>query len=257
VAAVPREHTVGEVARLSGVTVRTLHHYDRIGLLRPTRRTEAGYRLYDRAALARLQQVLVYRDLGLGLAEITQIMNDPDFDRAAALREQRRLLARDSDRIRRMIGAIDDAICAEERGTSMQPEEMFEVFGEFDVAGHGAEAADRWPGEAYDESRRRTSRYGKDQWLQIREEGQEIGERFAEALAAGTPPGHPEAMDLAEHHRLHIDRWFYPCSPDMHRVLGGLYVQDERFAAYWDAFAEGLASFVGNAIAANAARQSA
>jgi hypothetical protein len=201
--------------------------------------------------------VLVYRGLGLGLAEIAQIMNDPSFDRTAALREQRRLLVRESDRIHRMIGAVDDAICAEERGTTMQPEEMFEVFGEFDVARHDAEAAERWPGEAYDESQRRTSRYGKDQWLQIRDEGQEIGRRFAEALAAGTPPSHPDVMELAERHRRHIDRWFYPCSPEMHMGLGELYVQDERFAAYWDSFAEGLAPFVRDVIAANAARQPA
>jgi DNA-binding transcriptional MerR regulator len=249
--------TVSEVARLSGVTVRTLHHYDQIGLLVPNDRNEAGYRLYDAADLARLQQILLYRRLGLGLTEIRRIMSEPDFDRVTALQEQRRKMEVEATRLQRMIGAVDQAIRAGEEGTTMNPEEMFEVFGDFDVAAHDAEAAERWPGDASDESKRRTARYSKEHWLVIRGEERGIAERLAAALASGSPADHADVAAIAEEHRLHIDRWYYPCSPEMHRGLGELYVRDERFAAYWDAYAEGLARYVCDAIAANTGGESA
>lgn len=249
--------TVGEVARLSGVTVRTLHHYDRTGLLKPSARSDAGYRLYSRSDLARLQQVLLYRRLGLGLADIGRIIGDPGFDRAAVLEEQRRLLQREAVRVRALIDAVEDAIAAEERGVLMDPQELFEVFGDFDPAAYQAEAAERWPRSGYDESRRRTARYGREQWQTITAEAREIGERFAAGLAGGMPSDHPEMLAAAESHRRHIDRWFYPCSRTVHRGLGDLYVQDPRFTAYWEGFAPGLAPYVRNAFAANAARADA
>ena len=135
----------------------------------------------------------------------------------------------------------------------MSPEDMFEVFGDFDPSEHAGEVEQRWSGPLLDESRRRTSRYRKEDWSAISAEGGDLLGRFAEAKRAGEAPDGVVATGLAEEHRLHIDRWFYPCSHEQHRNLGGLYVADDRFAAYWDGAEDGLSGYVRASIEANAA----
>ena len=129
---------VGEVAELAHVSVRTLHHYDRIGLLRPSGRTEAGYRLYTARDLERLQTVLLYKELGFGLGEIRDLLAEPGFDRREALRAQRAQLARRSARIDAMLALIDRTLAAMDEGIPMERSDMFEVFGDFDPAEHEA-----------------------------------------------------------------------------------------------------------------------
>ena len=137
----------------------------------------------------------------------------------------------------------------------MNKEEMFEVFGDHDPAEFEDEAKERWGDtDLYEESRRRTKAYGKDQWKEAGAEGQAIGEKFAELLATGADATGDAAMDLAEQHRQHISRWFYPCSFEVHTGLGEMYVADARFAKYWDDFGPGLALLVRDAIGANAKR---
>ena len=247
-------YTIGEVARLAGITIRTLHHYDEIGLLSPGDRTDAGYRVYDDADLARLQQVLFYRELGFGLDEIARVMSVEMFDRRRALDEQRELLRRKVRRLEKMIGAVETAITADETGTAMDKEEMFGVFGDFDPTEYEAEVKERWGDtDAYKESARRTKKYTKQDWLAIKGEGEPIVTGLAAALRAGTPADDPSVTALAEAHRLQIDKWFYPCSPAFHASLGEMYVADPRFTAFWDQFEAGLAAFVRDAFAANAA----
>ncbi len=249
-------HTIGEVARLAGVTVRTLHHYDEIGLLEPGDRTPSGYRVYDRDDLRRLQQILFYRELGFGLEEIARVMTADGFDRRRALEDQRELVRRKVRRLEKMIAAIDDAIVSEETGIAMTTDEMFEVFGDFDPTEYEEEVKERWGDtDAYRESARRTKRYTKDDWMAIKAEGEPIVAGLAAAFRAGTPADDPSVLDLADAHRLQIDRWFYPCSREMHASLGEMYVADPRFTAYWDRFEAGLAGFVRDAFAANAARR--
>ena len=249
-------YTIGEVARLAGVTIRTLRHYDEIGLLRPGDRTNAGYRLYDDGDLARLQQVLFYRELGFGLEGISRVMGADEFDRRAALVAQRELLRRKARRFERMLEAVEVAITAEETGIGMNKEEMFEVFGDFDPAEYEDEVKARWGDtEAYRESAIRTKRYTKGDWLKIKQEGEPVVSGLAAALRAGTPADNPLVMDLAEAHRLQIDKWFYPCSPELHASLGEMYVADPRFTAYWDQFEVGLAAYVNDAFMANALRE--
>jgi DNA-binding transcriptional MerR regulator len=251
-------HPVGAVSRIAGVTVRTLHHYDEIGLLRPSGRTESGYRVYSDADLERLQRVLCYRELGFGLDEITAILDDPAVDPVDHLRRQHALLTGRIERLRRMVAAVQRTMEARTMGVRLDPQEMFEVFGDADVAGHTAEAEERW-GEtaAWTESRRRTASYTKEDWKRLMGEQQEVQGAFAAAMAAGTPADGPEAMELAERHRLHIDRWFYPCPHAMHRGLGDMYVDDPRFAANYEKLAPGLQRYVRDAIHANAARHGA
>lgn len=247
--------TVSQVARLAGVSVRTLHHYDELGLLRPSGRSEAGYRLYEQADLQRLQQVLFFKELGFPLEEILRLVSDRAFDLQAALRMQRQLLTERATRVQALIQAVDAALESLERGTVMTKEEMFEVFGDFDPTKYEAEARERWgQTEAYRESARRTSRYGKKDWEKIKAEGDDIQRELAARLEAGQAPTDVEVMALAEQHRNYIGRWFYPCSPEMHRGLGELYVSDSRFTESIDRVRPGLAQFMRDAFRANAER---
>jgi len=249
--------TVSQVARLAGVSVRTLHHYDEIGLLVPSGRSEAGYRLYEQPDLQRLQQVLFFKELGFPLEEITRIVRDPAFDLQAALLMQRQLLTERASRIQALIRAVDAALDSLEKGTAMTKEEMFEVFGDFDPAKYEDEVRERWGNtEAYKESARRTKRYTKKDWEQIKAEGGELMREMAAQLEAGRAPTDPAVMALAERHRAHIDRWFYPCSPEMHRGLGELYVNDPRFTETFEKVRTGLAEFTRDAFRANAERAS-
>ena len=246
---------VGEVAALAGVTVRTLHHYDRIGLLSPSERTPAGYRRYTPSDLDRLHQVLVYRELGFPLEEIATLLDDPAADPLAHLRRQLALLRDRLDRTRAMVAAVEKEMEAHTMGISLTPEERFEVFGEHDPSQYDAEVEQRWgETDAYRESRRRTSSYTKDDWLRIKAEGADVERRFAEALRAGVAADSEQAMDVAEEHRQHISRWFYDCPPEMHAGLGRMYVEDERFTAHYEEIAPGLAQYVSTAVQANARR---
>lgn len=247
---------VGEVAALAGITVRTLHHYDRIGLLQPSGRTSAGYRQYAPADLDRLHQVLLYRELGFPLEEVAALLDDPSADPAEHLRRQHRLLRDRLERTSAMVAAVEKEMEARDMGIALTPEERFEVFGEHDPERYEAEVRERWgETDAYAESKRRTAAYAKEDWLRILAEGEDLEARFAAALAAGVPAGSERAMDLAEEHRQQISRNFYDCPPEMHAGLGRMYVEDERFTAHYEQRAAGLAQYVSTAVQANAARQ--
>jgi DNA-binding transcriptional MerR regulator len=242
--------TVGELAKLTGITVRALHHYDELGLVVPSQRTDAGYRLYTDADVLRLQEVLVFRELGLPLTEIAAVLADPEHRRGEALRKHRELIVAKRGRLDAMLAAIDAALEIEE-GRAMQDDQVKSLFEGFDHEAYASEAEARWGDtDAYKESARRTKRYGKAEWDAIRREGDAIYVRFAELMREGAVPGDARVRGVVEVHRAHIDRWFYPCSPAMHRGLAELYVADPRFAANIDKLAPGLARFMRDAIVA-------
>lgn len=255
--------TVGEVAQMAHVTVRTLHHYDEIGLLEPSDRSDGGYRLYSRGDLERLQQVLVYRELDFALDAIGNLLDAPIADRRVALRAQRELLVEKKERMEAVIRTLDRTLESMEGGMKMSTDEMFEGFETFEnapeevkahQAEYGAEARERWGDtEAYEESMRRAKGFSKEDWKRIKEEGRALEARMAALLEAGADPRAADGRAVAEEMRLHIDRWFYPCSHEMHAGLADMYESDPRFAAHYDERAEGLATFVATAIRANAA----
>jgi len=246
--------TVSRAARLAGVSVRTLHHYDEIGLLRPSARNASGYRFYGQSDLQRLQQILFFKELGFPLEEIQRLLADPGFDLRAALQMQRQILREKSARMQQLLVAVDRALEALDRGQTMTKEEMFEVFGD-DPSRHEAEAEQRWGDtEAHRESRRRTAGYGKQDWARMKEEADGIYKKLAAAAEAGLAPGDLASMDAAEEHRLHIERWFYPCPRAMHRALGEMYVGDPRFTGFFERIRPGLAAFARDAFRANADR---
>ena len=247
--------SVGELAKLAGVTVRTLHHYDEVGLLRPTDRTRAGYRRYTTADAERLHRILVYRQLGFDLAHIAQILDDPETDAMQHLRRQHELLRREAHRLAGLIRSVEALMNAKKTGINLTPDEMREVFGTFDPGQHAEEAEERWGGtDAYRESQRRAAQYDKATWLEIRDEADAIHRGLAAALADGQPADSATAMDLAERHRQHISRWFYDCGYEVHSGLGEMYVADPRFAQTYETIASGLSRYLRDAIHANAAR---
>ncbi|TCB91005.1 MerR family transcriptional regulator [Micromonospora zingiberis] len=246
-------YTVGQVARLAGVTIRTLHHYDEIGLLAPSGRSSAGYRRYGDADLERLQLVRYYRELGFPLEQIAEILADPASDPGAHLRRQHELLTVRIKRLQEMVAAIEFAMEASKLNIQLTPQERFEVFGDFDPDAHAEEAEQRWGGtEAYRESNRRASGYTKADWLRFKAETEDWGRRIVALMSSGAPADSPAAMELAEEHRQQISQWFYECSYEIHTGLADMYLADERFLAHYEAMAPGLGQYLHEAIHANA-----
>lgn len=245
--------SVGDLAALSGVTVRTLHHYDEIGLLVPSDRSLAGYRQYDEGDVERLQQIVAYRACGLSLAEIAETLNATGVEREDHLRRQIAMLDTQLDDLARKRRMLTRELEARAMGINLNPQEIFEVFGDFDPTEHAAEAEERWgETDAYRESMRRTSSYTKEDWLRIKAEGEANIVEFAACFDEGVPAEDPRAMAAAEQHRLGIDSAYYPCSYEMHVGLGDMYVADPRFTKTYDDVRPGLASYIRDAIIANA-----
>jgi DNA-binding transcriptional MerR regulator len=242
--------TVGDVSALAGITVRTLHHYDERGLLSPSSRSDAGYRLYSERDLERLQEILGWRALGFSLDEIGELLDAVGHDRLSALRTQRELVFSELARLAGLARALEQAIATVEHGDEQQEETMFTGF---DPIQHQDEVRERWGHtNAYKESARRVASYREQQWGEIEAEAREIERLFAELKRSGQPADGEPARAAAEQARLHIDRRFYPCSREMHRALGEMYVADPRFAATYEKAEPGLAAYVRDAIAANA-----
>ena len=250
-----RSYQVKEVAQIAGVSVRTLHHYDEIGLLAPRGRTDAGYRLYDDDDLLRLQQILIGRELGLPLEEIRRSLDDPGFDRRTALLAQREQLQQRAKQTGAMLRAVDAALALIDAPTEGDTMDLKPIFDGFDPSKYEKEAEQRWGDtDAYKESMKRTKRYTKEDWQRCAAEQAGVYGDALQALQAGKLPEAPEVMDIAERHRLAIDRWFYPCSHAMHAGLADMYEQDSRFAENIDKHGAGLTPFLSAAIRANTKR---
>jgi DNA-binding transcriptional MerR regulator len=250
-------YSVGQAAAFARITVRTLHHYDEIGLLTPHGRSAAGHRRYDDADLDRLQQILFYRELGFPLDEVAVLLDDPDADPQAHLRRQHALLTDRIGRLQRTAEAVQRTMEARTMGINLTPEEKFEVFGNFDPDRHAEEVRDRWgTTEAYAQSQARAASYTKEDWLRIKAAQDDWSARITAAMAAGEPADGERATGLAEEHRAMISRFFYDCGYATHTGLAGMYLADERFTAYYEAIAPGLAQYLHDAILANARRRS-
>ena len=249
-----KTYTVGEVANAAHLTIRTLHHYDALGVLRPSFRSDAGYRRYTHADLERLQQILLYRELGFSLGQIREAMDDPGFDRRKALLVQRGQIASRAARLDAILGLIDKTIASQEKGAVMEKEELLGVFGDFDPGDYQDEVRERWGATgAYKESTRRTRRYTREDWERFKTQSAEINAEIAGLMDEGALPDDPRAMAVVERHRLLINTWFYPCSRETHLGLGQMYVTDARFEATYEKIRQGMAQYVCDAIAANAA----
>lgn len=243
-------YTIGALATMAGISVRTLHHYDDVGLLPASGRTDSGYRTYSAADIDRLFEILTYRELGLGLAEIADVVDAP-ASRQTALEAARARTNHQITRLTAIRSRLDIEIAALTKGTPMTPEEKLSVFGDFDPDAHTAEAEERWgSAEAFAESSRRTSSYTVDDWAAINAEAAAIYTGFHTLATEGRSPHSAQAAALVDEHRAHITHWFYDCTREVHSGLGQMYDNDLRFAESIDKAGPGTAAFMSQAIAA-------
>jgi MerR family transcriptional regulator, thiopeptide resistance regulator len=251
-AAEPDGLTVGAVASHVGVTVRTLHHWDAIGLVRPSGRTTGGYRLYSGPDVARIHRVLIYRELGLSLDVIGELLDAPTFDVTAPLRQQRAQLLDRISRLQMMVDAVDRMIKAASSGILLSAEEQIAIFGQHWQPSWVADARDRWGNTAqWAQYAERAASMTPEGWQQIADSIAALSNDLAAAKRAGVTPGSAEANTLAERHRASIGVYF-DCTYSMHVCLGRLYTSDPGFAVYYDAIEPGLISWLRDVIDANA-----
>ena len=246
--------TVGQVAETFGVTVRTLHHYDEIGLLHPTERTHAGYRLYTGEDLQRLGTIVLYRRLGFPLEEVAELLDGADV--VEHLRRQRDLVTTRLAEMTDLVAAIDRRLEAEMTDRPATTEDLKELFGDGYSDEYQAEAQERWGDtDAWRQSRERTRRMTKAQWAEVKAENEAFDVDLRDAVREGVPVDGERAERLAERHRAGIER-FYDCSHEFQVGLAQMYLADPRFTQHYEDIEPGAAQWLHDAIVANAARHS-
>lgn len=241
-------YTINRLAELAGVSVRTLHYYDEIGLLKPSRIRSNGYREYAEAELLRLQQIMFFRELDFPLAEIKRVMASQRFDMRAALADQRRLIELKKKRLTGLIATIDKTIKKLNDEDTMNDEELYDAFSDEEQKQYAAEAKERWgTTEAYKQSQERLKKMTKADMAKLKEEG----DRFMKVVAATMDKGatSPEFQALIDQHYNSLRIWYEP-NLTMYRGLANMYVADPRFTAYYEKYAPGLAQVMRDAMIA-------
>ena len=247
-------YTIRALAELAGVSTRTLRWYDQVGLLSPSGRLENGYRLYTGAEVNRLQQILYYRALGLGLAQIRQVLENPAFDRLTALRGQLTALERERTRMDALIAALRRTIDAEERKEPLMDQEKFEVLKRNTVseneARYGAESRRQYGDHAVDASNARLMNMTPEAYDAWNATGDAIRARLEAAVMGGKAPSGAEGQAIAALHRQWLGYTWATYTPEAHAGLAEMYVQDERFLSYYDCNVPGCAAFLRDAVKA-------
>ena len=244
--------TVGEVSMLLGISVRALHHWDETGLVHPSRRSAAGYRLYCEADIMRIQQVLVYRQTGMNLADIKMVLDEPETDAMTHLRRQRELVQGQVSHLQQMLNSIDMVMEIHQSGARISVAEMAEIWGTDWDPVYVEEARAQWGDTPeWAESYQRKARMSRADWERAHEETVALETALAEAMRSGVEPGSPEANALARWHRKDFNRWFEVSISKQVLIARG-YVADERFARYYDKRAPGLAAWLKDVIDAGA-----
>ncbi len=240
-------YTVKQLSALAGVTVRALHHYDEIGLLRPTQVGANGYRYYDDAALYRLQQILLYREVGLELAQIMALLDQPDFDVVEALRQHRDALLDRVDHVHDLIATVDETLAHLTEGAPMSRKKLFKPFSEAKQKQYEREIRLEHGPDNVNESVRRWGSYTSVEKDAILEEGNAIYSAIVDALEAGTPHNSGEVQALMARWHDHL-RYFYEPTPDILRGLGELYNTHPDFQKNFAAMHTHLAEYMREAI---------
>ena len=248
------EYTVKALAELAGVTPRTLRWYDQTGLLKPLRTTEAGYRLYGPKQLDRLQDILFYRELGLDLASIRTILDDPAFDRQAALQSHLTELKDRRARLDELILTVQRTIDNIKGGTKMTDQEKFEAFKRNAVAAmeaaHGAESRQKYGDAEVDRANACVLALTQEEYTAWKALGDEILQALTAAVQAGAAPAGPEGQRIAQLHRRWLSYSWEAYTSQAHAGLAELYVSDPRFTAYYDREVSGCAAFLRDAVRA-------
>lgn len=241
--------SIGALSKLSGVSVRALHHYDQMGLLHPSKTAESGYRYYDDAEVERLWQILFYRELDFPLKEIAAILSSPEFDRTRALQEHRALLEQKRERLDGLISLISNTLKGDKTNTMEQEFKPFDT-GEIDAMREqfANEAKQRWGNtEAYRESVRREANRSKQDCAELTEKSGAIFAEFAGLV--GTDPKDTRVQALVQRWQSFISEYYYPCTNDILAGLGTMYLADERFTNNMDRYGAGTAKLISDGIA--------
>lgn len=244
--------TVGQTAARLAVTVRTLHHWDEIGLAPASLRTDAGYRLYTATDIERLHRVIVYREIGLGLDQIRAVLDEPDVEPLAALRTQRDDVSQHLDRLRHLRTGLDRMIEAHERGVLLTADEQAAIF--------GPDWNPDWPAMArrryghtpqWQQYAERAAARTPNDWRAVTAAMTDVDRELGAALHADVTPGSAAADRLVERHREAIGA-FFPVTRSMQVCLGRMYEADPAFTAHYDGIRPGLTSWLRQSIDANA-----
>ncbi len=240
-------YTVQQLARLAGVSVRTLHYYDHIGLLKPSARTAAGYRLYGESDLLRLQQVLFFRELDFPLADIQAILDDPGFDQVKALRDHQQLLQQEAERLERLLNTIEKTISrlTEDQVTPMTPsmtdEELYEGFTPEQIERYTREANELYDPQIVAQANHRVRNMTKAQWQTVKAEGGAVTQQLAELM--GKDPGEAAVQAAVARHYAWVDNFWHPTA-ESYRGLGQGYAEHPEFRAFYGKYRPGLADFM-------------
>lgn len=236
---------------MAGISVRMLHHYDKIGLLDPESVSAAGYRLYSDENLDRLQQILFFKELNFPLQEIKIILDSPNFNKKEALETHRQLLLEKKLRLEKIIQSVDKTINSMEGEFKMDKKEILNVFSMTEIEEHqrkySEEVKEKYGNtSAYKESNEKTSKYTKEDWSNIMKDWDIIYKKLANLMDKN--PDDKEVQEYIHQSREHISKNFYDCTPEIFRGLGEIYVNDERFTANIDKYKTGLSKFLRDAI---------
>ncbi|MBM7578012.1 MerR family transcriptional regulator [Jeotgalibacillus terrae] len=245
------EYTVQQLAKLSGVSGRTLRYYDEIGLLKPARLSSSGYRIYGQKEVDLLQQILFYRELEVSLEEITSIIHHPDFDLISALQQHVQKLQEKHARLEQIISTVQKTIENKEGGTLMTDEEKFEGFKKKLIneneKKYGKEVREQYGDEVVDDSNAKMMGLSEDDFKKMQEVEKEFLEELKKGYETGDPAS-PEAQKAVELHKKWLSFTWPQYSKEAHAGLGDMYVSDERFTAYYDQHIEGGTRFLRDAI---------
>lgn len=247
------EYTVLKLARLAGISTRTLRFYDEVGILKPARMNSSGYRIYGQAEVDTLQHILFYRELGVGLDQIKAMLTDPSFDRSAALLQHRQQLIDRRDQLDALIANVDMTIASAEGRMTMSDKQKFEGFKQRMIdeneQKYGKEIRAKYGDDAVNKSNAKLQNMTQDQHDEVTRLAKEVQDTLAEAYKQGDPAGEL-AQKTADLHRqwlcFYWDKGKY--SPEAHANLAQMYVDDERFRAYYDVNQPGAAEFLRDAI---------
>ncbi|MGH8828336.1 MAG: MerR family transcriptional regulator [Jiangellaceae bacterium] len=241
--------SIAEVSKLSGVTSRTLRHYDAIGLLAPSWTADGGRRFYDMAELLRLQRILLLREIGLGLDAIAEMLDaDDGKDAVGVLQRHRSWLVAERKRLARLIATVDTTIERLEKGGIMAADEIYQGF---DHLQYEAEARERWGDEAIDRGNAIVAGWSTEQWAEHKAEFNAQNESLAELMDAGVPVNDERVQAIIDRHYTGMLVFWTP-NRESYTGLGRMYVDDDRFARNYESVRPGLAEYMRDAIKAYA-----
>lgn len=245
------EYTIQKLAQLAGVSTRTLRYYDELGILKPARTSSSGYRIYGRAEVDRLQQILIFRELGVSLEQILRIITVPGFDGVRALREHREELLKRRAQLDLLIANVDKTIAQKEGVIIMTDREKFEGFKHKLVQDneeqYGKEARERWGNEAVEKSNAKVKGMTQEQYAKVAQLTTELYSTLAAAFKTGDPAGEL-AQKAADLHKQWLTFWWDHYDKEAHANIAHMYVDDPRFTAHYDKEQPGTAAFLRDAV---------